>query len=91
MIPGRAALSRLRSRNGRGLDWNVLTPRRVRLALPMISARDGPVRVSTVVSPDRWPLVAADARSLGLRQAARQYGVSHETVRQIVRRTGLTG
>jgi len=30
--------------------------------------------------------VVAEARLLGLRQAARQYGISHETVRQIVRR-----
>jgi hypothetical protein len=41
------------------------------------------------LSPDRWPLVAADARLLGLRQAARQHGVSHETVRQILRRVAL--
>ena len=42
------------------------------------------------LSPDRWPTVAADARMLGLRQAARQHGVSHETVRQIVRRVATT-
>ena len=38
------------------------------------------------IPPRLWPVVAADARLLGLRQAAKQYGVSHETVRQIVRR-----
>ena len=31
-----------------------------------------------------WPVVAADARLLGLRQAVKQHGVSHETVRRIV-------
>ena len=40
------------------------------------------------IPPERWPLVAADARLLGLRQAAKQHGVSHETVRRIVRRVG---
>ena len=58
--------------------------------LPIIPARDGVVRVLTVVSPDRWAIVAADARALGLRQAAKQHGVSHETVRQIVRRVAAT-
>jgi hypothetical protein len=38
------------------------------------------------LSPDRWPVVAADARTLGLRQAARQHGVSHQTVANIVER-----
>ena len=38
------------------------------------------------LSPDRWPIVAADAHAFGLRQAAWQHGVSHETVRQIVLR-----
>ena len=78
-------------RKRRRLDYNVLTPRRVKVVLPMLPMRDGSVRVSTVVSPDRWPLVAADAGALGLRQAALQHGASHEAVRQIVRRTDLTG
>lgn len=38
------------------------------------------------IPPEQWPLVAADARALGLRGAARRHGISHETVRQIARR-----
>ena len=41
-------------------------------------------RLATAIPPERWPVVAADARLLGLRQAAKQHGVSHETVRRIV-------
>jgi hypothetical protein len=37
-----------------------------------------------------WPVVAADAQLLGLRQAAKQHGVSHETVRRIVQRVAVT-
>jgi hypothetical protein len=40
------------------------------------------------IDPARWPTVAADARLLRLRQAAWQHGVSHEAVRQIMRRLG---
>ena len=42
------------------------------------------------LSRDRWPTVAADACALGLRQAAKCHGVSHETVRQIVPRVEAT-
>jgi hypothetical protein len=35
-----------------------------------------------------WPAVAEAARALGLRQAARAYGISHETVRRIARAAG---
>jgi hypothetical protein len=38
------------------------------------------------IPPERRPHVTADARLLGLRQAARRHGTSHETVRQILRR-----
>lgn len=34
----------------------------------------------------RWPIIAADARLLGLRQAAKQHGISHESARQILKR-----
>jgi len=37
------------------------------------------------ISRERWPLVAARARQVGLRNAAREFGVSHETVRAIAR------
>ncbi len=48
-------------------------------------------RYRPTIPSDRWSLVAADARMLGLRQAAKQHGVSHETVRRIVRRLQLPG
>jgi hypothetical protein len=38
------------------------------------------------IPPILWPVVAANARTLGLRQTAKQHGVSHKTVRQIVQR-----
>jgi hypothetical protein len=44
------------------------------------------VRRATPIPPERWPLVAADARWMGLWQAARRHEVSHETVRRIMRR-----
>ena len=40
----------------------------------------------TTVSPAAWPSVAAEAEANGLRTTARRLGVSHETVRTIVRR-----
>ncbi len=35
---------------------------------------------------ERWPEIAAGARRQGLRAVARAHGVSHETVRSILRR-----
>ena len=40
---------------------------------------------------ERWPEVAARARREGLRAVARDLGVSHETVRSIVRAVGDAG
>lgn len=37
----------------------------------------------TVIPPGQWPEVARVAEAVGLRAAAQQYGVSHETVRKI--------
>ena len=37
---------------------------------------------------DCWPNVASRARREGLRAVARDYGVSHETVRAVVRAVG---
>jgi hypothetical protein len=38
----------------------------------------------TRIPRERWPEVAARAKREGLRKVARDYGVSHETVRSIV-------
>jgi hypothetical protein len=40
---------------------------------------------------ERWPEVAARARQEGLRAVARELGVSHETVRSVVREVGRAG
>jgi hypothetical protein len=37
------------------------------------------------IPKERWPEVAARARREGLRIVAREFGVSHETVRSVVR------
>jgi hypothetical protein len=79
------------------LDCQIITHCDVRLrAAPVPITHDGssharrvtrlPRRQRPRIAPERWPMIAADAGALGLRQAARQHGVSHEAVRQIVLR-----
>ena len=39
-----------------------------------------------LITRERWPEVAARAEREGLRSVARDFGISHETVRAIVKR-----
>ena len=43
------------------------------------------------IPEDRWPEVIARAKQEGLRSIARDFGVSHETVRAVLRVAGLSG
>ena len=43
------------------------------------------------LGPTLWPVIAARARHESLRDLARAYGVSHETIRAIVRRAAAAG
>jgi len=52
--------------------------------------RSGVGRYSVVtkgprIPREQWPEAAARARAIGLRAAARERGVSHETIRAVVR------
>jgi hypothetical protein len=84
------------SGTGSGSDgsWTGVRYRRAhdgRLALapparPAIAGQASPPQHRPRLAPDRWPLVATDARLLGLRQAAKQHDISHEAARQIMKR-----
>ncbi len=43
------------------------------------------------IPEDRWPEVVARAKQEGLRSIARDFGVSHETVRAVLRVAGPAG
>ena len=50
-----------------------------------------PQRHRPHIDPVAWPEVATRARHASLRALAIEYGVSHETVRGIVRRAAMSG
>ena len=54
-------------------------PRAPRRALPQHTPR---------IDPSSWPVIAERVRHESLRDLAAEYGVSHETIRAIVRRVG---
>jgi hypothetical protein len=57
-----------------------------------IESRGTPVRLpphAPRIDPSLWPTIAERARFEGLRDLAAAYGVSHETIRGIVRRARL--
>jgi len=43
------------------------------------------------IPEDRWPEIVTRAQQEGLRSIARDFGVSHETVRAVLRVAGLAG
>jgi hypothetical protein len=53
------------------------------------TGRYAPATRQPQLSPELWPEIAARARHESLRDLAAAYGVSHETIRAIVRRVGL--
>ena len=73
------------------MELQPLTDDEVRIELATMPNEHSPApgrigRTLTRIPVARWPIVAADARLLGLRQAAKQHRVSHETVRMIMQR-----
>ena len=50
-----------------------------------------PAQHQPQIDPTLWPEVAARARHASLRAVAIAYGVSHETIRTILRRTTANG
>jgi hypothetical protein len=58
----------------------------LRLRRPLASASQRYCAPRTTILPELWPTVAEAVGWCGLRVAAREFGISHETARQIVRR-----
>ncbi len=55
-------------------------------ALPAAAPEPPPRQKRPHLSPALWPEIAERARSASLRDLAAEYGVSHETIRAVVRR-----
>ena len=68
------------------LQGTVLPPWHEAIATTPAPSPSHRSRQRVAIPPDQWPIIAAEARQIGLRQTARQFGISHETIRQIVRR-----